>query len=191
MESFILFDGWVIFQCVCVYVVKVKMLISQSCPTLCDPMNYSLLGSSVHEILQARIPEWVSMPSSRESSWPRDQTCVSCISCIGKRILYHCTTWKTLDNKWIRRSTITLFIKLSKPHIKNFETSRKVLCFLTFGGICLLNIHADSLAWNTGNCGKQVFNPLLPGPLNRTSLHLQGSVPPKHSSAIIYHKLLS
>ena len=38
----------------------------QSCPTLCDPMNCSLPGSSVHGVLQARILEWVAMPSSRE-----------------------------------------------------------------------------------------------------------------------------
>ena len=44
-----------------------------------DLMDYSPPGSSVHEILQARILEWVSMPSSRGSSRPRDQTCVSCI----------------------------------------------------------------------------------------------------------------
>ena len=40
----------------------------QSCPTLCDPMDYSLPGSSVHGILQARILEWVAMSSSRGSS---------------------------------------------------------------------------------------------------------------------------
>ena len=50
----------------------------QSCPTLCNPMNYSPAGFSVHGILQARILGWVVMPSSRESSWPRDQTWVSC-----------------------------------------------------------------------------------------------------------------
>ena len=44
----------------------------QSCPTLCDPMDCSLPGSSVHGILQARILEWVAMPSSRGSSQPRD-----------------------------------------------------------------------------------------------------------------------
>ena len=38
----------------------------QSCLTLCDPMDCSLLGSSVREILQARILEWVAMPSSRD-----------------------------------------------------------------------------------------------------------------------------
>ena len=51
---------------------------------LCDPLNCSLPGSSVHGISQARILEWVAISSSSESSWPRDQTC---ISCIGRWIL--------------------------------------------------------------------------------------------------------
>ena len=46
-------------------------------PTLCDPVDCSPPGSSVHEILQARILEWVAMPFSRGSSQPRDQTQVS------------------------------------------------------------------------------------------------------------------
>ena len=50
----------------------------------CSHMNCSLPGSSVHGILQA-ILEWVAMPSSREFSRPRDQTCVSCSSCIAAR----------------------------------------------------------------------------------------------------------
>ena len=49
----------------------------------------TLPGASVHGSLQARILEWVAISSSRESCWRRDQTCVSCI---GRRILYHCTT---------------------------------------------------------------------------------------------------
>ena len=61
----------------------------QSCPTLCDPMDYSPPGSSVPGILQARILEWEFMPSSRRSSWPRDQTHVSYVSCIGRQIIYH------------------------------------------------------------------------------------------------------
>ena len=52
----------------------------QSCPTLCDPMNCSPPGSSVHGILQARILEWVAMPSSRGFSRHRDQTQVSHIA---------------------------------------------------------------------------------------------------------------
>ena len=55
-------------------------LVTQSCPTLYDPMDYSPSGSSVHGILQARVLEWVAMPSSRGSSQPRDQTQVSHIT---------------------------------------------------------------------------------------------------------------
>ena len=46
-------------------------------------------GSSVHGILQARILEWVAMPSSVVSSKPKDQTHISCVSCSGRRVLYH------------------------------------------------------------------------------------------------------
>ena len=54
---------------------RVKVKVSQSCPTLCDPMDYT-----VHGILQARILEWVAFPFSRRSSQPRDRTQVSCIA---------------------------------------------------------------------------------------------------------------
>ena len=73
-----------VFVCVC---ACAKLL--QLCLTLCDPMDYSLPGSSVHGILQARILEWVAISSRRRSSWPRDWTCISCIYCIGRRVLYH------------------------------------------------------------------------------------------------------
>ena len=62
----------------------------QSCLTLCEPRDCSLPGSSVHEILQARILEWVAMPSSRRTSSPRNRTPVSYISCTGGWVLYHC-----------------------------------------------------------------------------------------------------
>jgi len=63
----------------------------QSCPNLCDPVDYCLPGSIVHGILQARILEWVAMPFSRGSSHPRDGThvSVSYVSCIGRWVLYH------------------------------------------------------------------------------------------------------
>ena len=54
------------------------------CPTLCDPMDCSLPGYPVHEITQARILEWVAISSSRGSSWPRDQTHISYVSCISR-----------------------------------------------------------------------------------------------------------
>ena len=54
------------------------MLVTQSCPALCDPMDCSLPGSSVHGILQARILEWVAIPFFRGYSQPKDRTQVSC-----------------------------------------------------------------------------------------------------------------
>ena len=59
-------------MCVCV-----SVLVAQLCPTLCNPMDCSLPGFSVHEILQARTLEWVVVSFSRESSWSKDQTWVS------------------------------------------------------------------------------------------------------------------
>ena len=57
-----------------------KVLMAQSCLTLCDPMGYRLPRSSVQEILQEKILEWVAIPFSRGSSWPRDSTQVSYIA---------------------------------------------------------------------------------------------------------------
>ena len=56
------------------------VLVAQSFPTLCDPTDCSPPVSSVHGILQARTLEWITIPFSRGSSWPRDQTQVSCIA---------------------------------------------------------------------------------------------------------------
>ena len=60
----------------------------QLCWTLCDPMDCSPTGSSVHGIFQARILEWVTMTSSRRSPWHRDPPCISYISRIGRQVLY-------------------------------------------------------------------------------------------------------
>ena len=54
-------------------------------------MNYSLPGSSVQGILQAGLLVWVAISSSRVSSWPKGWTC---ISCLGRQILYHWDTWE-------------------------------------------------------------------------------------------------
>ena len=63
------------------------MLVAQSCPTLCNPMDYSSPGSPVHGILQAGILEWAATPFSRGSSWPRDWTWA---------ILYHLSKFFTI-----------------------------------------------------------------------------------------------
>ena len=70
----------------------------QLCPTLCDPMDCSPPGSSVHGILQARILEWVAMPSSRGSSHPMDRTHAGEPACpaLAGRFFITSTAWEAL-----------------------------------------------------------------------------------------------
>ena len=74
----IFFGVLVLKVLVCLYVCVLCVLVAQSCLTFCDPMDCSAPGSSVHEIFQVRILEWVAISFSRGSSWPRDRTQVSC-----------------------------------------------------------------------------------------------------------------
>ena len=90
--------------------------VSQLCPTLCDPMDCSLPGSSVHGIFQARVLEWVAISFSRGSSWLRDQTQVSHI--VGRHFYHRShqgspnsyssiwkmegTQWKAVFVKWMK-----------------------------------------------------------------------------------------
>ena len=67
----------------CLPAVQSESEVTQSCPTLCDPMDCSLPHSSIRGIFQARVLEWVAISFSRGSSWPRDWTQVSCI--VGRR----------------------------------------------------------------------------------------------------------
>ena len=80
--------------CVCVRVCVLSHV------RLFDTPDYTLPGSSVHGVFQARILEWVAIYSSRGSSPPRDWARVSCISCIGRWILYHCTNWVVADKPY-------------------------------------------------------------------------------------------
>ena len=72
----------------CMYVHMYICSVAQLCPTFCNPVNCNPPGCSVNGIFQARILEWVAISSSRESSH------ISCIFCVGRQILYHCTTWE-------------------------------------------------------------------------------------------------
>ena len=92
-----------IYMCVCGG-GGVQLL--QSCPTLCDPMDCSPPGSSIHGIFQARILEWMAISSSRGSSLPRNQIHVFCVSWIGRWILYHWATW---DSDVAKFSKCSLF----------------------------------------------------------------------------------
>ena len=74
---------------------KSEMLVAQSCLTLSDPMDAIRQGSSVHDILQARILEWVAIPFSRGSSWLRDWTQVY------RTAVRFFTVWAIPTGKWI------------------------------------------------------------------------------------------
>ena len=80
-------------------------LVAKSCLTLCDPMDYSPVGSSVHDISQARIWAWIAVSFFRVSSWPRGWTH---ISCIGRQILYHWAPEKPMfQTEWVGCSVVS------------------------------------------------------------------------------------
>ena len=99
---------------------------AQSCPTLCNPPDHGLPGFSIHGISQVRILEWVVISSSRRSSWLRDQTPISCISCSGRWILNHWATWKAL----IRRSPLLFFSNAHLPPRLRLPCGSWILSYL-------------------------------------------------------------
>jgi len=83
-------------------------------------MDCSPPGSSVRGILQARLLEWVAMPSSRGPSWPRDQTCASCVSCIAGRFFSTEPLekpWRLLRVPWTARRSNQSILKEINPGI--------------------------------------------------------------------------
>jgi len=113
---------------------------SQLCLTLCDPMDCSPPGSSVHGILQARILEWVTISYSRGSSQPRDQTDISCGSCTGRWVVYHLS--HVLLTKYKFLSTLIGLAAITKYHRLGGFSSRRfsllagqyIPCSWTLGG---------------------------------------------------------
>ena len=113
-----------------------RFLVSRVCsgaqlrPTLCDSMNCSIPGSSVHGILQARILECVAIPFFRGSLQPRTQTCISWVSCISRYILYH----------WVRGMILKLltlyiyghFCFLKRAVSRKFLPLWRIRLWLTF-----------------------------------------------------------
>ena len=87
------------------------------------PMDCSPPGSSVHAIYQARILEWGAISYFRGYSQVRNHTCVSWVSCIGRRILYHWATWK---------ATISQHIHTTVCHHFDNELMRKSSGWITF-----------------------------------------------------------
>ena len=117
----------------------------QLCPTLCDPMDYSLPGSSVHGIFQEGILEWVAIPFSRGSSQPRDRTHMSCFLrwqagslphvCSAKYITTHYSFWYILQWTKICSKNMFNFKNVMQPKNtinllkENGLGSKSIFCF--------------------------------------------------------------
>ena len=109
---------------------------AQLCPTLCDPMDCSPPGSSVHGILQTRILEWVAMPLSKESSWSRDQSHISCVSCIAGRFF----TWQAKMHSFSFQFLSQTYFKSYKTFLLTLFEGKETCCSTDFrlGAACPL-----------------------------------------------------
>ena len=147
-----------------------KALVAQSCLTLCDPIDCGLPGSTVHRILQARIVEWIAIPFSRESSWPRDQIQVSCSTgrfftiWTTREVQIRCNFSKNYKimlwastvceprtcrySSWIKAEETEIKLPTSVGSLKKQESSRKTS---TSASLTMLK---PLTVWITTNCGK-------------------------------------
>ena len=110
----------------------------ESCPTLCDPMDCSLPGSSVHGVFQAWILEWVVISFSRGSSRPRDQTWVSCFA--GR-----CFTL------WAAREALHIYKIM--PHVNRRLTSTIWIFFISFPCLIILDRTSNIKLSESGESG--------------------------------------
>ena len=122
-------------------------------------MNCSPPGFSVHGITQARTLEWVAISYSKASSQPRDQTCVFCVSRIGRKILYYCATWEACLLRIFKR-------------INNELLLLTVEVWDAYRNVC------KHTAWHT--CIKWTLRVTVPRSRNTTGL-----APQKHSPGLL------
>ena len=125
--------------------------VTQSCLTLCDPMDCSLQCSPVHEIFQARVLEWVAISFSRGSSQPRDQTWVS-------RIVGRCfTIWTTMEVLCMRiewpkiKLYWPMYLKYREKKYRKAKRKFKIGKGVHQGCIllpCLFKFYAEYIIWN-------------------------------------------
>ena len=154
------------------HILKMKVLVAQSCLTLCNPMDYSPPGSSVLGLLQARLLEWAAMPSSRGSSQSRDR---SQVSCIAGRLF---TIWATreaptLPNMvhyrvpslmghpsiiWYERSACSAFCPLHAYHVAHFcLTDAPQTCALScYVSFFILYYNSWNHSWKSTYLNKMV-----------------------------------
>ena len=134
--------------------------VAQSCPTLCDLIDYSLPGFSIQGIFQARVLEWVAISFSRGSSRPRDQTQVSHI--VGRRF----THWATGEAWGSRKEDLILKIYMwvifvwsflvEELTVHHMTTGRKRISlrlFCGFSSLCITVSISDLELHFCGECG--------------------------------------
>ena len=119
---------------------------AQSCPTFCDPMDYSSAVSFVHGIFQARILKQVVMASSRGSSCPRDWTWISYVSALADRFFTSSGTWEALPLSIFENSLCsnTILMKLLRNffcRLKNWLQKVKSRPQRKKGGFFLIPSH--------------------------------------------------
>ena len=128
---------------------------------LCDPMDCSPSGSSVHETFQARVQEWVAISYSKESSQPSDWTYVSCISCIGSPT-YRCRPllqrWSLdpLPQEWVPDGGKCLWRDKYRPYRRPLHSRSRRWSAIQF----LARYSFAHLTNRTGH--RRCFHPLLP-----------------------------
>ena len=116
---------------------------AQSCPSLFDLTDCSQWGSPVHTIFPKRTLESVAISSSKGSSQPRNQTHISCVSCIGKWILYYWATWEAHMSTWEstkqilqRRICLLVLIFVSSIDTSTQEVFTKCGCCCSVAKSC-------------------------------------------------------
>ena len=113
----------------------------QLCLTLCESMDCSLPGFSVHGILQARILEWVAISFFRGSSQLSDWTRISYVSCTGRWVLYHNTTHTTLEEKdmafstWYDTVGSGEGVLLALSHYPHLRAPLRLCCYFSHGAL--------------------------------------------------------
>ena len=142
------------YACVCAKLLHL-------CQTLCNPMDYSLPGSSVHRFLQARILEWVAIPFSRGSSQARGQACVSYIACMSTGFFTTSSTWE-FPYKYIHSLILTVMLWTGNhySHSRDEETKKRSSYRIPQGHTDIISPRAR-LALSSG-----LWTPCYPPPQN-------------------------
>ena len=130
---------------------KKESEVAQSCPTLGDPVDCSLPGSSVHGIFQVIVLEWIAISFSRGSSWPRDPTQVS-------HIVDRCfTVWATRE-VWIQSTSLYLLSSVLFG-LNSFMNQRQTILWIYAFHQIVNHIHTSSKSTSTLQCGRPGLDP--------------------------------